>query len=542
MNCSSQTAREQAKAIRSHNAGRWLQSVWLLAILTIALLALLLAFVATPIAHAAENAPDAAQQTSTDSHPCGDSSNRGGPGDDCCDDASAAHGGDDDCADPCDDASAAHGGGGDRDDCVIPCPDGSTEPVAAHGGDDDVRFNCETDDAFARIVAMPEDAGLGDWQIGDVTYTVSTTTLLVEKFGGFAVDRCVEVTWPVSDSTFALMIESKPERKCAEKDKDETTEIFGTLTALPDDPALLGIWSVADITFTVNATTEIKSAIEDFTTGTFVKAHLAIEEGELVAREVKALWTNHDDWGWWKWRKGRAFGPIESLPASGTVGSWVIAGVAYSVTEQTRLDDRDGDLIVGANVKVEFWKTRDGDRIAHKIKATDDTGDGDGQFRFVGVVDAKPEAFVGDWTIGGAPFVADENTIFDESKGLLVVDAYVSVRYVITDNMRLASEIRTVVPPGGGNHHHHGRIERRGSSMSAYVMAADGAAANTWRIGGVEYVVTPATLLDDDVSELVEGQLAFVNAYAEADGTLVATSIEGVAQIEMQYLPFLTSQ
>lgn len=558
--------------------GRWKTgATYLLPLFFAALMLTALAFFAAPAAFAFSGDGSAVAQDVDPDRGCSDAAPaeggpgdhccdnvaaaEGGPGDHCCDDVAAAHGGDE-C---CDNAAAAEGGPGDDcdeedcdvtaahgrdDDCPLPCPEAPVAP--AHGRDDHDDYACDTEDTYARIVSLPVapahggrpslEGLYGEWQIGDVTYTVTSTTKLEQHYGAFAVDKCVEVTWPITYPNFALEIETKPDHKCSD-DVQDRSEIFGAIGALPDDPNLLGVWSVGEVTFTVTSTTELKSNLDDFVVGAFVKAHLRLIDGQWVARDVKALWPNHDDdWGWWKWRKGRAFGPIESLPAEGTTGAWVIAGVTYSVTERTRLDDDEGAFVVGANVKVEYWKTRDGDRVAHKIKTTDDTGNGNGQFRFVGVVDAKPEAFVGDWTIGGAAFVADANTVFDESKGLLIVDAYVSVRYIITDNMRLASEIKTVVPPGGGGHHHFGWIERLGTSTSSGVMAADGTAANTWRVGGVDYLITPETLLNDDVSTLAEGQLALVNAYAEADGTLVATSIDGITQDMVQFLPMLSSR
>jgi hypothetical protein len=440
---------------------------------------------------------------------------------------------------------------------AAPTETATPEPVSAaavdHRGDDDDDFECDTEDAYARIVTLPvatsaegqsvahSDPGelLGEWVIGDRTFTVTADTILDADYGGFHVNKCVEVTWPVDTPTFALKIESEPDYKCG---YNNASRIFGSVTSLPDTPDLVGVWAISGITMTVVSTTTLDEHYGEFAVGTFVKVVFTDVAGERVASSVHALWTPDHDGGWWKWRKGRSFGPIESMPDGGTVGTWVIAGVPYAVGERTRLDDRKGDFVVGANVKVEFFKMPDGSRIARKIVVTDDTGGGgNGQYRFVGVVDAKPAAFVGDWTIGGAAFVATGETVFNEQKGLLVEGAYVAVRYTITNDQRLASEIKTMIPPGGGDKFLVGRIERRGDSTVA-AASADGIAANIWRIAGQDFVVTEGTLLDDELSALEVGELASVNAYQEADGSQVATSIQGISQEVKQFLPLLNSQ
>jgi hypothetical protein len=421
-----------------------------------------------------------------------------------------------------------------------------------HRGDEK-DFECETDDAHARIVSLPvvEAAGgasvahyepselLGEWVIGDRTFTVTEDTILDADFGGFHVDKCVEVTWPVDAPTFALRIESEPDYKCG---PDGASRIFGAITDLPDTLDLLGIWSVGGISVTVVPTTTLDEHMGDFIVGAFVKVVFNEVNGEKIASSVRVVWTPDHDAGWWKWRKGRAFGPIESMPAGGTVGTWVIAGVPYAVGDRTRLDDRKEDFAVGVNVKVEFFKMPDGSRVARKIVATDDRGGGgNGQFRFVGVVDAKPAAFVGDWTIGGAAFVATGATFFNEHKGLLVEGAYVAVRYSIVNDQRLATEIKTMMPPGAGDKNVVGKIERRGDSTVA-AATADGIAANVWRIAGQDFVVSEGTLLDDELSALEVGEMASVNAFQETDGTMVATSIQGISQGVKQFLPLLNSQ
>lgn len=515
----------------------------------------------------------------------------GGGGDDDCEEtcesvlaASWGGGGHDDCPLPCPDAPTPTATPTDGPPAPTSAPTGTlpasptetpeatpspTETVpgvptvaAAHGGGGNhgrggVEFDCDTEDEYGRIISLPvetENAAVeaahsghgglrrdqfnGEWVIDDKTYTVSEETILVADHGRFDLFKCVEVTFAVDNPSFALMIESKPDRKCGPP--DSSTTLWGAVTVIPDDPAQLGVWTVGGEDVVVTADTVINAQWGDgIELGDFVVVKFVDVDGTQIATLIQQIWPHKFGYGWWTWRMGRAFGPIETLPDGGGEGIWEIAGVPYLVTDRTKLDDDDGALVVGANVKVEFYKMADGTRIARKIESTDDTGGGNGDsFRFVGVVDAKPAAFVGDWTIGGADFVADANTDFNEKHGLLVVGAYVAVRYTITDDVRLASEIKVVVPPGGGGHKHFGRIQRHGFSTME-VAAADGLAQNVWTIGGQDFVVTEGTLIDDQLSALGDGQLAYVDAYTDENGTLVATSIEGMGAV---YLPMMQNQ
>lgn len=524
--------------------------------------------------------------------PCDDAAAaHGGPGDDCeeeCDDILAASWGGghkDECPLPCPELPEPTATPTEGPPAPTSAPTGTPPPAptetpdatsssaetvssvpavdAAHGGGGNhkrggVEFDCDTEDEYGRIISLPvETAGAaveaahsgsgglkreqfnGEWVIDDKSYTVSDDTILVASHGRFELFKCVEVTFAVENPGFALLIESKPDRKCGPP--NSSTTLWGAVTGIPDDPAQLGVWTVGGEEIVVTAETVIKQSpgSEDgIELGDFVVVRFVDVDGTQIATLIQQIWPHKFGYGWWTWRMGRAFGPIDALPDGGGVGMWEIAGVPYLVTDKTRLDDDGGAFAVGVNVKVEFFKMADGTRIARKVESTDDTGGGNGQFRFVGVVDNKPFAFVGNWIVGGAPFVADANTTFDENKGLLVVGAYVAVRYTIADDVRLATEIKTVIPPGGGGNKHFGRIERRGFS-TMNVAAADGLAQNVWSIGGQEFVVTEGTLLDEGISALEEGQYALVDSYTDTDGTLVATSIEGMGT---QYLPAIQGQ
>lgn len=65
-------------------------------------------------------------------------------------------------------------------------------------------------------------------------------------------------------------------------------------------------------------------------------------------------------------------------------------------------------------------------------------------------------------------------------------------------------------------------------------MAAGATLNSTWVIGGRSFVVTPSTRVDGN---LATSSTAWVNSYVAADGSQVATQIEGVTLDKSLYLP-----
>lgn len=306
------------------------------------------------------------------------------------------------------------------------------------------------------------------------------------------------------------------------------TSIFGPVVSQPQTADLVGEWKIASLAVTVDPSTLLDSRMGALALGTLVRVDFDMADGARVARTVRTLWPS-DGGDWWHWRSGRGFGSIESMPLAESGNVWVIASIEYAVTEATRYSASALAFAAGTNVRVEYYRTEQGERVARTIEATSDTGNGGGLYRFVGIVDARPDSVDGDWTIGGVPFVVAATTRMNDAKGVLAAGAHASVRYDVVENRLFARELATVVPPGAGERRALGQIVRMGTGTIS--------PENVWIVGSELFVVTPGTLLDDELSPLEVGQLAFVNAYAESDGTIVATSVEGIPADLQQFLP-----
>lgn len=383
---------------------------------------------------------------------------------------------------------------------------------------------------FGRIDSFPEGL-IGEWRVDGVRYTATSATEFEQKNGTFAVGVCVELhAFLSTDPPTLREIETERDHKCNRSDDDDNIigkgELFGEIQSFPD--GLIGEWNIAGITFVADSATKFEQEHGAFAVGVLVKVKFVIGlDGTFYAREIETKSGVHLG-------RGHAFGVIESMP-EGRIGVWTISGIEYQVTEQTRLREKHGTLQVGAKVRVKYVADANGQRTALKIETTHSNGGAShpDHFKTFGFVDQMPpDGLIGQWIINNAPFIADARTKFKENNGLLGVGAYVSVEYQIIDEQRIIYELETKVPPGAGALLKLARIEAKPE-----VAAAMADSSEVWRIGGVDYLVTPATDIDDLESGLEVGDMALVNSYEEADGTLVATEIRGVNLNSTLYLP-----
>jgi hypothetical protein len=389
-------------------------------------------------------------------------------------------------------------------------------------------------EVYGRIDSFPAEL-IGDWVVDEVAYTATENTEFKQRNGPFAVDACVKIeAYALTGVTVTpptiRKIETERDHKCSDDDDDEQYigrgELYGEVQSFPE--SLIGEWNIAGITFVTDEGTQFDQRNGAFAVGAIVKVEFLIRStGEFYARTIETKSAERP-------QRGHAFGTIESVP-DGQIGVWTIGGIDYQVTAQTILRNRHGALEVGARVRVKYLVDSAGVRTALKIETTRSQGGATqpGRLRAFGfVTQMPPEGLVGEWSIDGVVYITSQDTRFKESNGLLGVGAYVGVEYSMQDGRAIAHEIASKVPPGAGNRSTFGVI-----NVKEEMRAAEVGDEELWRIAGVDYVITPATDIDDLESALEVGDTALVNSYVAEDGTLIATQVRGVAINSMLYLP-----
>ncbi|MEZ4867664.1 MAG: DUF5666 domain-containing protein [Caldilineaceae bacterium] len=405
-------------------------------------------------------------------------------------------------------------------------------------------------EVYGRVETMPDDL-IGTWVIKGITYTTTSDTEFDTDHGAFAVDSCVKLhaTSTTTPPTIRELETVSSYRCDGNPDGDDEHEhqgrgeLFGVIQSMPMTTTLIGEWNIGGMTFMTDESTEFDQEHGAFDVGVTVKVKFTIDANNVKwARQIETKFANehhgHDDDGdgSYEGAEGHAYGLIETLPTTtDLIGDWVISGMTYTVSADTRLLTPQGDFMAGAKVKVKYYADQNGDRIARKIQTTNEHSGATDESHAViysFVQDMPPTGFVGLWKINDAEFVTTDTTKFNEEHSALSVGAFVKVEYKVEGGVNVVHELEALVPPGAGDDSTVGVIDDNGSSL-----VAAGVQATTWTIGGKSYVVDAATDLNDLQSALTVGSTAVVNSYTATDGTQVATQIVGITLDNVLFLP-----
>ena len=365
--------------------------------------------------------------------------------------------------------------------------------------------------------------------IDGITVDVNSATIID---GAPTVGQQVEVLSQLQadDTLLAVKINAGQQGDPA-PNPDGTVEFVGTVESLPVS-GLVGQWVVSGQTVTVTATTEVDQSKGAVAVGVRVRVHAMREsDSSLTAVEVKILANgggNDDGAGNFL----KFTGLVESLPASGLIGEWVVAGRTISVTASTQIDQEDAPVAVGVLVKVEGYRLADGSVRAQEIEVKH-AGNGqpiEGEVHLVGQVEARPtDTNLGTWTIAGRTVEVVTATIFDENHGPAALGALVKVEGTEqADGSVLAAHIKTLdnTSPGGDGNDSYAKF--RGIVVS---IPATSDRVGQWEIrenAGVTLTVNvlAETYLDESDGPIVVGSFVEVEGIVAADGSVIAAKIE----------------
>jgi hypothetical protein len=256
----------------------------------------------------------------------------------------------------------------------------------------------DDNEATGRIESLPAGGLIGIWQIGGLSYTINPSTTL--RNGPFVTGAIVEVHYLRAGN--GTLTATDIERKFGVENNVASAKLYGRIESRPAAPATVGAWVIAGNTFSVTASTLLSGTLN---TGQCVEAHYHLSGSVKMADKIKAEGDDDCPAG----ANGpisRAYGFVEAKPASGLVGQWTIAGVAYSATLTTQFSERNGALIAGAFVKVSYV-TNAGVRSALEIESEDAPDSGD---NLLGVLRINGNQ----WTVNGQAFIVDDSTLFDD--------------------------------------------------------------------------------------------------------------------------------
>lgn len=410
------------------------------------------------------------------------------------------------------------------------------------GGDDDDDGNDGSDDHsqgvtvhFGLLESRPtgDDLTVAPWVIGGKSYSVTQGTELDTKHGSLEVGVCLRVKALKSAPGVATHIKSQEGYQCSgrnDDDDDAEGEFYGVVMTMPVN-SLLGDWIIGGKTIVVSNTTELDPNGGAFVPGVTVKVEfITTLEDVNIAREIKIVYKHDDDdddddkYGDRPGKEGKVFGLLVSRSTDTLPSVWNVGGISYTVDAKTKLYQND-DYQIGERLRVEYVVNDDDSRRATKIKETDANSDVShpSHNKLVGFVKTKPDGFVWVWSIDGVEFVTGNGTKFKENDGVLTVGAYVSVEYIIVNNVRKVLEMEVQVPPGTGDDENVGEVQL-GDDRALGVNAAHA----TLSVNGVTYGLTSATMVLENSGDLKNGAQVYVNSYTNAAGQQMATLIRTV--------------
>lgn len=222
-------------------------------------------------------------------------------------------------------------------------------------------------------------------------------------------------------------------------------------------------------------------------------------------------------------------GIIESLPnTAGFIGDWQVDGRTVHVTSATRIEQEDGQVVVGAKVKVEGTTRSDNSVDATEIEVKTGSGSGDsgdddsGQPEFKGTIQSLPATggFIGDWRVGGRTIHVSSATRIEAEDGPVAVGAFVEIKGAVrADGSMDATKIEVKSNVAGDD----GRDELKGAIES---LPAGQGFVGDWRVSGRTVHVTLATVLNQEHGAFIVGARVEVKGTMRADGSIDATRIE----------------
>lgn len=215
-------------------------------------------------------------------------------------------------------------------------------------------------------------------------------------------------------------------------------------------------------------------------------------------------------------------GVIESLPnTAGFIGDWRVSGRTVHVSADTRIEQEDGRVAVGATVKVEGLTRSDDSVEAEEIEVKAGAED-EGEVKFKGTIEVLPgiPSFIGDWRVGGRTIHVSSSTRIETEDGPVAVGAFVEIEGTQRpDGSMDASEIEVKSNVAGGD----GRDELKGTIES---LPNTPSFAGDWRVSGRTVHVSATTFIDQEHGPAAVGALVEVKGAIRADGSIDAAKIE----------------
>jgi hypothetical protein len=335
---------------------------------------------------------------------------------------------------------------------------------------------------------------------------------------------------------------------------DNEVELQGTVQAMPAS-GLVGSWTIAGQAVQTNAATQFDQEDGQIGVGAVVEIKATTQsDGSLLADEIEVkvgvgappppgpgMPPPGDD-------EGDFTGAIQSLPPSGLLGTWVVAGTTVQVVSTTDLEQEDGGFALGAIVEVEGLPDATGVIVASKIElksgGTPAPQPLPDDLEIVGTIGALPVGgVIGTWEVAGRAVVVTAATELDMENGAFAVGVTVEVKGAL-DSTGAVDATKIESMPGTGASEpaleFFGTVDALPSGPSGLI--------GVWNVDGKLVNVTAQTVIESESGPIVVGTPVEVSGWQQPDGMIDAQKIEvsteagAMAGIGPQAVEFFDSQ
>jgi hypothetical protein len=329
----------------------------------------------------------------------------------------------------------------------------------AMAGNDDMRQMSSGEFKFTGTVEqMPEGGPIGQWRIAQRTVHVSGSTYIEESDGRLSVGALVKVEGFLRGDGSIDAKEMEVERSGQgggngggngnDDNSRPGTEFKGTIESFPNSAGFIGEWRVGGRAVNVTSSTRIETEHGPVAVGAFVEVKGSLNpDGSMNATKIETKSNVNGGDG-----RDELKGVIGSLPSSGLVGDWTVAGRTVRVTSSTSINQEHGAAVVGAFVEVHGAMRSDGSIDATRIEVNPGgsndngggSGSGGGNANFKGRIESLPASgFVGEWTIGGRTVHVLTSTRLKTEHGPLALGVRVKVKGIrMADGSIVATRIQ----------------------------------------------------------------------------------------------------
>jgi hypothetical protein len=357
------------------------------------------------------------------------------------------------------------------------------------------------------------------WVISGIEFVSTEHTYFDTHEGPLEAGACAGVKYHVVDGVNrADVIRTEDMYRCL--GPVAYNQAYGKVVTSPPD--LLGAWIISD-------TSGVTLTFETTATTKFWVTDLPIDPGDCVGVKYftlegvnNAVWVMTADprfcQGIFGGRQplSKIYATVDLAPTGTYTGGWVLAGVNFTATDETRFDEDDGPLAAGVCAEGKY-DPANGIMAFGKLESEPDYKcqwfDGSPLFKLFGVVEVLPTGgYTGTWQVSGVSFEALTSTHVEQRHGDLATGAYVMVffTYDAASGERTATLIKTHVAPG------YGRINFR-CRFGGWRHGPEGD-NDQIILDGKVYEADPGIDIPNDVQE---GDTVWANAYQDSDGTFV---------------------